>query len=120
MRATAVRPLFLVALSLALSGCVPHGPTTSAFDGVYQGTGYLTDPGLRAACDLHLALKPMKVAGGHVEFGDVTGWVQPNGYLQMVYGQQWFVGQFQRTQFRGTVSIPGLPCTYRLEMNRVS
>lgn len=88
MRATAVVQLFLVALCVSLSACVLHGPTTSAFDGVYQGAGSLTDPGLQGACDLHLRLKPMKVAGGHVEFGDVTGWVQPDGHLRMVYGRQ--------------------------------
>ncbi len=120
MRATAVVRHFLVALLLGLSSCVPHGPTTSAFDGVYQGKGYLTDPGLQRACDLVLQLKPMTVAQGHVDFGDVTGWVQPDGHLQMVYGQQWFYGQFQGAGFKGTVSRPGLPCTYQLEMNRVS
>jgi hypothetical protein len=120
MRATASARLLLVALSLVLSGCVPHGPTTSAFDGVYQGTGYLTDPGLQTACDLHLELKPMKVTEGRVEFGDVTGWVQPNGNLHMVYGRQWFDGQFNGTRFQGRVWRPGLPCSYRLEMNRVS
>ena len=119
MQATAVVRLFLVALCLGLSSCVPHGPTTSAFDGVYHGTGYLTDPGLQGACDLHLQLKPMKVAEGHVEFGDVTGWVQPDGHLQMVYGQQRFFGQFQANQFQGTVSRGG-PCSYLLKMNRVS
>lgn len=86
-----VVPLFLVVLCLVLSSCAgPHGPTTAAFDGVYQGTGHLTDIGL--SCDHTMKLDPLKVAGGHVELGLASGWVQPDGKLDMVYAGIWFLG----------------------------
>jgi hypothetical protein len=107
--------LFMVALCVVLSACAAHGPTTSAFDGVYQGTGYSSGPG----CATGFAVTPMKIAGGHVEFGSVTGWVQPDGHLEMVYGPQTFSGQFQGTHFQGTVQTPRGACWYRLQMNRV-
>ncbi len=108
---------FLVASCVLLSACEgAHGPTTSAFDGVYQGTGYSSAPG----CPTGFTVTPMKVAGGHVEFGSVTGWVQPDGHLQMVFGPQTFLGQFQGTRFQGTVQTPRGLCSYQLEMNRVS
>ena len=112
--ATAQR-LLMIALCVGLSACAAHGPTTSAFDGVYQGTGYSSGPG----CATGFAVTPMKIAGGHVEFGSVTGWVQPDGHLEMVYGPQTFSGQFQGTHFQGTVQTPRGACWYRLQMNRV-
>lgn len=109
--------LFLPALCLLLSACAEgHGPTTSAFDGVYQGTGYSSGPG----CPTGFAVTPMKIAGGHVEFGAVTGWVRPDGHLEMVYGPQTFSGQFQGTHFQGMVQTPRGECFYQLQMNRVS
>ena len=99
IRAVADLPrLFLVALYLLLSACAAHGPTTSAFDGMYQGTGYSSGPG---CCVTGFALTPMKIAGGHVKFGSVTGWVQ------------------QGTDFQGTVQPPRRECCYQLQMNRV-
>jgi hypothetical protein len=62
----------------------------------------------------------MKVDGGHVQFGSVTGWVWPDGHLQMVFGAQTFLGQFQGTRFQGTATTPRGECWYQLQMNRVS
>jgi hypothetical protein len=39
-------------------------------------------------CATGFALTPKKVTGGHVQFGSVTGWVQPDGNLRMVFGPQ--------------------------------
>jgi hypothetical protein len=117
LTAAALRRLFVGIVFLALSACAEgHGPTTAAFDGQYQGTGFSSGPG----CATGFALTPMKVDGGHVQFGSVTGWVQPDGHLQMVFGPQTFVGQFQGTRFQGTVTTPRGMCWYQLVMNRVS
>jgi len=115
--ASVLQRLVLGGLCLALGACATdHGPTTSGFDGLYQGKGYSSGPG----CATGFALSPMKVDGGHVQFGSVTGWVQPDGRLQMVYGPQTFQGQFQGTHFQGTVTTPRGECWYQLQMNRVS
>jgi hypothetical protein len=113
-----LRRFVLGATCLLLSACAAanHGPTTSAFDGLYEGTGYSSGPG----CATGFTVTPMKVDGGHVQFGSVTGWVQPDGHLQMVFGPQTFLGQFQGTHFQGTVTTPRGACWYQLQMNRVS
>ena len=116
MRTAAFIRFLLAALLVCLSGCEAHGPTTSAFDGVYQGTGYSTDPGL--FCASGVGLNPMKVAGGHVEFGNIRGWVQPDGNIRMVFGAIWIQGQFQGTQFQGVVYNPRSACNFQLVMNR--
>jgi hypothetical protein len=110
----------LLAFCLLPSACGPHGPTTTAFDGTYHGTSYVTDPGLAGElmCSNNVPLNPMTVTGGHVVFGNVTGWVQPDGSLQMVFGPVRVYGQFQGTHFQGLVYNPQPACNYRLEMSR--
>lgn len=115
--ATAGRAL-LVLLCPVLSSCGPRGPTTTAFDGTYQGTGYLTDPNL--PCTSQIGANPMKVAGGHAEWGNMTGWVQPDGKVVMQLGPIRVYGQFQASHFQGLFDNPNQVCTYRLEMTRVS
>ena len=82
----------------------------------YRGTGYSTDPGL--PCATNIGLSPMTVAGGHVEFGNISGWVQPNGQLRTVFGQIYMYGQFQGTHFEGLIQNPQPACNYRLVMDR--
>jgi len=62
----------------------------------------------------------MKVAGGHVELGNIEGWAQPDGHLQTVFGRVYLSGQFQGTHFAGLVQNPQPACNYRLEMDRAS
>ncbi len=109
-------PLGLAAVCLLLTSCGPRGPTTNVFDGTYRGTGYSTDPGL--PCATNIGLSPMTVAGGHVEFGNISGWVQPNGQLRTVFGQIYMYGQFQGTHFEGLIQNPQPACNYRLVMDR--
>ncbi len=103
---------------LLAGSCAPRGPTTTAFDGVYQGQVFVTDPGL--PCQAPSSVNPMRVSGGHVEFGNVRGWVQPDGQLSMVFGQVRVVGQFQGTHFSGVVYNPQPSCNFGLNMNKVS
>src|SRR5581483_3084651 len=98
----------VVMLAMILSGCAPRGPTTTAFDGVYQGQGTLSNPGL--PCQTTAPLNPMKVSGGHVDFGNLHGWVQQNGQLTLEFGQVYVVGQFQGTQFFGQIEFPQPAC----------
>lgn len=107
-----------VLFALALEACAPTGPTTTAFDGVYQGQGTLSDPGL--PCQNTAPLNPMKVSGGHVDFGNLHGWVQQNGQLTLEFGQVYVVGQFQGTQFTGQIEFPQPACNYNINMNKVS
>ena len=117
MRIVAVVWLFLAASCVALSCCAQQAMT--AFDGVYQGAGQLNQAGLR--CEPTTRLDPLTVTGGHAQLGRVTGSVRPNGQLHMTYEGIVVTGQFQGNQFRGTAWYPlSSPCSYRVEMNRVS
>jgi hypothetical protein len=111
---------FLAASCVALSCCAQQAPATTAFDGMYQGAGQLNEAGLR--CDPTIRLDPLKVTGGQAQLGRVTGLVQPNGQLHMTYEGIVVTGRLQGNQFRGTAWYPsgGSPCSYRVEMNRVS
>jgi hypothetical protein len=71
-------------------------------------------------CANRFNVSPMKVEGGHVEFGNFRGWVQPNGQLQTVYGEIYLYGQFTGTQFAGLVQYPPPGCSFRVMMNRTS
>ena len=96
----------LVLLGLLPAACGPRGPTTSAFDGNYKGTGYAADQALAGvACNNNIPIT-MKVTGGHVEFSEIRGWVQPNGKLETVWGELYMYGQFQGTHFEGTHCEP--------------
>lgn len=103
--------------TLLLAGCAAPGPTTSAFDGVYHGTSFAASS--NPMCPNDVGLNPMTVSGGRVEFGNMRGWVDPNGKVQMVFGRVTLFGQFQGNQFQGLFyNPPG--CNFRLEMTRVS
>ena len=105
--------------ALILNACAYNGPTTTAYDGVYQGTSTQSDP--TQICNSFGTLNPMRVSGGHVDFGNLRGWVQPNGQLQMEFGQIDLVGQFQGTHFSGQVINPQpLACNFNLSMDKVS
>ena len=107
----------VTAAVLLLAGCAEHGPTTSAFDGVYHGTSVAASS--NPMCASGVGLNPMRVSGGRVEFGNMRGWVDPNGKVQMEFGRITLFGQFQGTQFEGLFyNPPG--CNFRLEMTRVS
>ncbi|WP_264714325.1 hypothetical protein [Limobrevibacterium gyesilva] len=119
------RQLWPVALFAALlffaAGCArgPSGPTTSAFDGTYQGTAYnIGDPG--GGCVLRTPTSVMTVSQGYVQFGQYSGTVSPSGYVQMLHG--WFSvsGQFGGGKFQGEVRYPQPGCLYRLDMPRIA
>ena len=103
--------------ALVLSACAYNGPTTTAYDGVYQGQATVSDPGL--PCEQMGTLNPMRVSGGHVEFGNLRGWVQPNGQMSLVFGQVYVNGQFQGTHFVGKIINPQPACNFNLYMDKV-
>ena len=107
----------LAGLSLTLSACAPQGPITTAYDGVYEGQASLTSPAM--PCEVPGNLSPMKVSGGHVDFGNLRGWVQQDGQVNLVFGRVYVVGQFQGTHFSGQIMNPQPACNYNLSMDRV-
>lgn len=105
------------AAALILSACAYSGPTTTAYDGLYQGQATVSDPGL--PCEQMGTLNPMRVSGGHVDFGNLRGEVQPNGQVNLVFGQVYVVGQFQGTHFSGKIINPQPACNFNLSMDKV-
>ena len=101
-----------------LSACAYSGPTTTAYDGVYEGQATVSDPGL--PCQQMGTLNPMKVSGGHIDFGNLRGEVQPNGQVKLVFGQVYVVGQFEGTHFSGQIMNPQPACNFNLSMDKVS
>jgi hypothetical protein len=62
------------------------------------------------------------VRGSAARFGGFRGTIAPDGGVQMVYGQDWLVGQFEGATFHGQLDILGRfgspGCTYMLNLER--
>ncbi len=93
---TAIRSLAATLLCLAAAGCADGGPgVPSPFDGVYNGEAQITDPAIPAlACTPRIPMANFRVVNGRVEFGQFSGDIAPNGYVQMVSREFWISGNF--------------------------
>ncbi len=89
--------------------------------GTYNGTAevLMTAGGL---CRENLTVSNFKVNGNTARFGGFRGHIQPDGSLQMFYGQDWIVGQFEGATFHGQLDLPsreGPGCSYLLNLQKV-
>jgi hypothetical protein len=90
--------------------------------GSYSGTAevLMTNGGL---CRENLTVSGFKVSGNTARFGGFRGTIEPNGNIQMFYGSEWIVGQFEGATFRGQLDLPsrsfGPGCSYLLSLQRV-
>jgi hypothetical protein len=103
----------------------PSGPAATknvARDGTYTGTAEPLDTG-GGMCISTQAVAAFVVRGTSVRYGGFRGRIAADSGLQMVYGQDWIVGQFEGATFRGQLSIQGRfgspGCTYMLSLGRV-
>jgi hypothetical protein len=91
-------------------------------DGSYAGTADVlsTDGGV---CIENQRVGGFRVHGDAVRYGRFRGRIAPDGGLQMVYGQDWIVGQFEGATFHGQLDLQGRfespGCTYMLNLQRV-
>jgi hypothetical protein len=90
-------------------------------DGSYVGTA---EP-LQTGGGLCIETRPVsgfRVRGNSVRFGRFRGSIDANNGLQMVYGQDWVIGQFEGATFHGQFDINGNfgapDCTYLLNLRR--
>jgi hypothetical protein len=64
----------------------------------------------------------LRVRGNSVRFGRFRGSIDANNGLQMVYGQDWVIGQFEGATFHGQFDINGNfgapDCTYLRKLRR--
>jgi hypothetical protein len=90
-------------------------------DGSYSGTAapLVTGGGL---CTETRNVADFVVRGSAARFGGFRGTIAPDGGVQMVYGQDWLVGQFEGATFHGQLDILGRfgspGCTYMLNLER--
>jgi hypothetical protein len=63
------------------------------------------------------------VRGNRVHFGGFRGTIAQDGMLQMVFGSQWIIGQFNGATFQGQFYIPGrfgqVGCQFAMNLERV-
>lgn len=107
-------------------GAVAGGPGTLAneavsLDGSYAGSAVVLDTN-GGACTQPLAISGFVVQGSSARFGQFRGTINAYGGLQMAYGQNWIVGQFEGAVFRGQLSVAGprldFGCTYLVNLAR--
>jgi hypothetical protein len=89
--------------------------------GSYTGTASPLDTGGGLCIDTQ-KVSGFHVRGNSVRFGGFRGTIAADDGLQMVYGSQWIVGQFEGAAFHGHLDAPdhfGAPgCTYMLSLER--
>ena len=107
-----------------LAACTPapSGPITTAFDGVYHGTGYSASPP-DWDCPAVMPADPLAVSGGAATFDDFRGWVAPDGTAQLSTREGTIDGKFRGSHFEGLLQYkvrgsPRLGCAYTLKMDR--
>jgi hypothetical protein len=90
-------------------------------DGTYTGTAtvLVTGGGL---CRDTLTVSGFTVRGSRARFGGFRGTIAADGGLQMVYGRDWIVGQFEGASFHGQLDVLGRfdspGCNYMLNLQR--
>ena len=89
--------------------------------GTYAGTAVPLDTG-GGICLSDQQVGNFRVRGNAVRYGGFRGRIQPDGGLQMVYGQDWIIGQFEGATFHGQLDLNGRfnqpSCTYMLSLQR--
>lgn len=117
-------PVMPSGLAAPPPGLEPSAPISSqgvSRDGVYTGTAAVLDTA-GGLCTNTLNVSGFDVRGTSARFGGFRGTIASDGGLQMVYGQDWIVGQFEGAIFHGQLSTMGRfgspGCTYMLNLQR--
>jgi hypothetical protein len=118
---TPVMPGGLAAPPPGLEPTSPPPAQAVSRDGSYTGTAtvLVTGGGL---CTETLKVSGFEVRGQRASFGGFRGTIAADGGLQMAYGQDWIVGQFDGATFRGQLNTLGRfdapGCNYMLNLQR--
>ncbi len=107
--------------SPGLAGPAPVPEQNVDRTGSYAGTAVpLSTSG--GACLNSVDVKGFHVRGNAARFGGYRGTIDANNGVQMVYGTNWLIGQFEGTTFHGQLDLTqrfGADCTYMLTLQRV-
>jgi hypothetical protein len=99
----------------------PRNPLS--WEGDYTGIAVPLDTG-GGICISNQQVGNFRVRRNAVRYGGFRGRIAPDGGLQMVYGQDWIIGQFEGAAFHGQLDLNGRfgapGCTYMLTLNRVT
>jgi hypothetical protein len=99
---------------------VPTSPAER--NGNYAGTAVPLNTG-GGLCISNQQVGNFRVRGNSVRYGGFRGRIDPEGGLQMVYGQDWIIGQFEGATFHGQLDLNSYfgtqGCTYMLSLARV-
>ena len=111
----------LVAPPPGLANSLPPPAQSVNRNGTYSGTAVPLDTG-GGICMSNQQVGNFRVRGNTVRYGGFRGRIQPDGGLQMVYGQNWIIGQFEGATFHGQLDLNGRfneqGCTYMLSLQR--
>ena len=90
-------------------------------DGNYMGTAAPLDTG-GGLCLQTRKVGNFFVRGNRVRYGGFHGTIDGDNGLQMIYGSDWIIGQFEGATFHGQLDLNGrfgaLGCTYLLNLQR--
>jgi len=112
----------MVAPPPGLEATLPVPAQMVSRDGSYAGTAepLVTGGGL---CIEARQVSGFRVKGNSVRFGGFRGTIAADNGLQMVYGRDWIIGQFEGATFQGQLDLGGgfdmMACTYMLNLQRV-
>jgi len=90
-------------------------------EGNYSGRAIVLNSG-GGQCRGTFTMTNFRVSGNSARFGGFRGTIDAEGGLQMVYGQDWIIGQFEGATFHGQIDLWGRigpSCSYMINLDRV-
>lgn len=106
-----------------LANSLPSPTQSVNRNGNYAGTAVPLDTG-GGICLSDQQVGNFRVRGNAVRYGGFRGHIEPDGGLQMVFGQDWIIGQFEGATFHGQLDLNGRfnqpSCTYMLSLQRTA
>jgi len=105
-----------------LDPAAPAPAQTGDRSGTYAGVAVPLNTG-GGICIQNRQVTNFRVRGRSARFGGFRGTIAPDGIVEMAFGQDWIVGQFDGPTFNGHLNLNGrrtvLGCTYMLTLHRV-
>lgn len=102
-------------------GAAPAGLNQAVSrDGNYSGNAMVLNTG-GGQCRGTFTMTNFRVGGNLARFGGFRGTIDAEGGLQMVYGEDWIIGQFEGATFHGQVDLwgrTGPGCSYMISLER--
>jgi len=106
----------------ATQPAMPAGAPAATLDGTYRGTASVLMTGAGQCTQSH-RVSDFRVRGNQAVYSSFRGKIEPDGSVQMHFGHDWIIGQFDGSGFSGQLEVDnwsrGPGCVWLLRLTRV-